>query len=323
MVVHTLFLLVCAVIMAAILLLVPIPVANQAHAALLNAGHALLFGVFSLLLFPVFRKLCRARYQRLGVTAQVLLFLALMTGLGLAVEYLQSKIGRDASWEDMALNTIGVVAALCWYGFANAQRKGARALCLTGLAICLFITAFEPARWQYATSIRNQDFPSINDFDGAGSNLFVRKNRGGEFAVVNSDSVEKAVGADVSGNVLKVRFPANQRWPGWRITGPFPDWQPHASFSFTVISTAASDIEIVCRINDVFHNNRHSDRFNRVLTIKPGINRIAIPIADIRKAPKNRRMEMTHIEQIIWFAARPHEDFVLYFDDIELEDALN
>ena len=86
-----------------------------------------------------------------------------------------------------------------------------------------------------------------------------------------------------------------------------------------MFSESAAPLDLVLRIHDIHHDNEYGDRFNRVLVIRPGPNRISIPLAEVRSAPRGRPMDMTHIRNITLFAARPSEAFAVYIDGIELE----
>ena len=110
-----------------------------------------------------------------------------------------------------------------------------------------------------------------------------------------------------------------KRYPGIRIDEPYPDWRRFSHFQLDIFSEVTSLQSIVIRIDDHHHNNEHSDRFNKAVTISPGLNHIQIPIDDIRLAPVGREMDLSAMKAVLLFAVSPREEFILYVDNIRLE----
>jgi hypothetical protein len=87
---------------------------------------------------------------------------------------------------------------------------------------------------------------------------------------------------------------------------------------FEVYSLNDTAVPLSIRIDDTSHNQQYDDRFNRRLMIQPGHNRIAIPLDDIRYAPKNRAMDLRQIVAIYIFAIKPAIEYSVYLDNLEL-----
>jgi hypothetical protein len=108
-------------------------------------------------------------------------------------------------------------------------------------------------------------------------------------------------------------------YPGIRIDEPYSDWRGYTYFQLEIFSELSTLQLITIRIDDLHHNNEYSDRFNKAVTISPGLNHIQIPIDDIRLAPVGREMDLSAIKTVLLFAVNPREEFILYVDDIRLE----
>jgi hypothetical protein len=76
---------------------------------------------------------------------------------------------------------------------------------------------------------------------------------------------------------------------------------------------------IVIRIDDLYHNNEHSDRFNKAINIVLGLNHINIPLDDIRQAPVGRELDLRAIKTLLLFAVNPPKAFSLYQDNFRLK----
>jgi hypothetical protein len=53
--------------------------------------------------------------------------------------------------------------------------------------------------------------------------------------------------------------------------------------------------------------------------IRPGVNRVVIPLDDVRRAPNRREMDMRHIRQIIVFGYRVTAPTHVYLGPIRLD----
>jgi hypothetical protein len=103
------------------------------------------------------------------------------------------------------------------------------------------------------------------------------------------------------------------------VEEPYPDWSGYDRLSFTVYSGMKEPVSIVVRIDDAQHDNRYTDRFNRRLVLQPGVNRVSIPLSEVRNSPRGRKMNMTRIQRVVLFAMHPGAPFTLHFDTVRLE----
>jgi hypothetical protein len=100
---------------------------------------------------------------------------------------------------------------------------------------------------------------------------------------------------------------------------PYPDWSGHLRLVFTIVSDLDAPLRLVVRVHDAAHDQRGKDRFNRSLTVSPGVNRFAISLDDIRRAPDRREMDMRRIRGIILFAYRLNAPTHVYLGAWRLE----
>jgi len=102
----------------------------------------------------------------------------------------------------------------------------------------------------------------------------------------------------------------------------FPnDWSQYRSVHWSVYNPLKQDMPLACRIHDRQHKKsgyETTDRFNTEFVLHPGWNDLAASLDAVKKAPKSRKMDMTHIEELHFFTAKSPEHQYLYFDKVYL-----
>jgi hypothetical protein len=307
----TLLILTAVAVLTCILVFLEQPDHNLFWVAVWNCGHAPIFGVFALLVLAVGSAAIpapgeRRRYLYLAV------FLISIT-VGLLTEIVQFIAGGDAELEDLGRDIAGAAAFL---GFAASydgqlrflrsphRRKAFRAGSLVLLAATLLPVMLLARVYQ----ARNAAHPTVLDFKASWA-LRLLELRDADLKLNPSAS---------GGRLARVTFRTGV-FPGLTLQEPYPDWTQYKRLSFTVFSQVADPVRIVLRIDDIHHNNDHTDRFNRSLEIHPGINPISVLLSDIRQSPRTREMDMKHIHRLLLFAYRPAKPFSLDFDSLRLE----
>jgi len=103
----------------------------------------------------------------------------------------------------------------------------------------------------------------------------------------------------------------------------FPgDWTGFSSISFRIFNDDTNDRILNLRIHDQDHrasNWDYHDRFNQVIKLASGWNKITVDLNLVRVQPLNREIDMSKIEKIIIFSNYFQTSVRLYFDDFRLE----
>jgi hypothetical protein len=304
------------------LLFIPVPSHTFFWIAVNNSGHVPLFIVVAILLL----KLSRALMERLG-WPPIRHYAVAISGvvvLALVTEALQSLSSiRHPQASDAVHDFLG---AMCGLGLSltyDQSMAGNWALCRTfprnmiirlGLALVIVMTFLPVFEWAYAYWDRAGRFPSLLNFSSEWEMKFVKASNSELQVVVPPEGWNK-LPEDKVGRV--VFHP--KRYPGIRIDEPYPDWRGYAYFQLEIFSELQAPQSITIRIDDLHHKNKHSDRFNRAITISPGLNHIQIPLNDIRQGPVHREMDFSAMKAILLFAVNPPKEFILYLDNVRLE----
>ena len=272
-------------VIAGLLLFLPLPIAsNYAGRTLENAGHTPLFFLVTLGLMFAMRDYPRFQGARLYALGAMV-----GSGAGFLSEVIQKPLARDASWEDVLADIVGVILALAVYAMFDRraklrawQRLGALAVALSCVAI--FLTPL--VRMARAYVHRNGEFPVIADFHSR-IEMYWTLSYG-----VNREIVDDALEVDLFAD----------EFPGVSFHEPVPDWRNYRTLIIDVQNPADEPLHLGVRVHDRRHNFNFSDRFNRRYDLAAGERRtLRIALDDVRHGPRQRLMDMAQISDITLF----------------------
>lgn len=264
-----------------------------------NLGHIAFFAVSLHLV-------CRLWPVRSWLAA--LLWLLLVFVGGMLIEWLQTKVGREASWLDVGNNLLGAGLGLFWSMTARPWVWLARAA-LTMLLAWPLISVARIALVQWESA---QQFPLLAGFEQ-------------ERELIRWDGlVERVEQAATQGNyALQMTF-GTRRYSGVSLNWFLGDWRGYKALSFDVFNPHDDNLPLMIRIHDLAHDlgdMAYDDRFNRHLVIAPGANRIRIDLAEVQKAPESRQMALHQLRAIGFFTVQLPQPRQIYLDNLRLEVA--
>ena len=288
---------------------------------LLSLGHIPLFGLiaWTVLLAINLKKPVISDWPIWSYVAAFLFTL----GISFMSELVQIITPRDASIKDFFLNSLGssvfLGAGLLWANQEFSKRYGSwhkrLRFIFAAVTIILCVFAVRPLVLIAIDEIQKKEsFPVIASFE---TKRELKRWEGG-----NNDlrlSQEHVKDGQYS---LRVAL-APGKYSGIHIAHPPNDWRGFNSFDFTVFNQSEKSLNIMLKIFDWEHNYEYSDRFNRLIRLKPGENNISIPFRDIASAPEKRKMRMDKIGQVSFFVRDLKEKQILYFDNIRLLQGKN
>lgn len=263
--------------------------------AINNLGHIPLFAVVSLFLYRLlaFRPLTKW-----------LLITAMVAVTGTGVEYLQTWVGRNASWDDVLRNLLGAWLALSWLSARSGPIIAARVVTsIAALSQLVFTVAVGATEYQVLRQL-----PVIANFETP----FEEKRWHRDRAVRSQEHVTEGKYS------LKIHFNTN-RWSPAEL-GLLPrDWRGYDHLKFDIFNPDTEDLRILLRIDDLNRNWYETDRYNTWLDLKPGWNYLEISLDEVRLAPKDRELDMSQIRQIILSSNRLPQAKEIYTDNWRLE----
>ena len=289
---------------AAALLFVPLPIApTYAGRTIENAGHMPLFFIGTFFILSLLRHEWSLDGVRLYAYAGLI-----GAAAGLASEAIQRPLRRDASWEDVFTDTVGVVCALAVHAAFTRREKlnGAARATAALIALGCIVAYVAPIVSMVRAYVhRNSQFPVLASFDSRVELAWI---------------VGYGVRRDVIAGVLEVEF-VRRVFPGFTFYEPVADWRNYKSLVIDAENPEQEQVlHLGLRINDAGHDRSYTDRFNSKFDIGPGERRsLRIPLEEIRGAPRNRLMNMTQISDVTLFRTKEGGSQRLRLHSIRLE----
>jgi VanZ family protein len=279
-------LLLCAfLVVAAALLFVPLPIPpTMAGRTIENAGHTPLFMLLTLGVLLILRNDFMLQGPKLYVVSGLIGVFS-----GFLTEVIQKPLRRDASWEDVIADALGVMLAVGLFAFFDRRPTAPRAFRYASLVVALVCSAIYLAplvRMARAYLHRDGQFPVLVDFRSEV-----------ELAWIVGYGINRAIVRDA----LDVEFSADE-FPGVSFHEPSPDWRGFRTLVIDIENPDADPLAVTVRVNDFGRGRFFNDRFNRSFQVDALQRRtIRIPIEDIRNGPRGRHMDISRISDITVF----------------------
>ena len=281
---------------------------SRSFVALWDLGHILFFSLTSWLLCKLFR----TRFPELSVVVIYLYVFLLVLVSGIVVERLQVFFdGRSPSVHDVLRNQLGCLVILAFSDYGKGQFKRNFLIVFQLTVVMLMGGALFPlgrAVIDEQTALRQ--FPVLSDFetpfevDRWSEGEFLRVDKGIARHGKHSLKVNLTT-ATYSGAGL-VHFPGN--------------WAEFKNLHISVFLPEDSQLELACRVHDFEHNNKYTDRFNKIFILEKGWNDLVISLSDIQRAPVDRLLNLSEIESIKLFVVSQKKDRIIYIDYVYLGD---
>jgi hypothetical protein len=286
-----------------------------------NFGHLPLFGMIGILLLRLTGLTVGGRLSVLSRYGAALAITILLAALS---EVVQIGGPRDADFYDFLRDVAGALSFLLVHlSYDRVARqstpaiaaKQKRSLFPLAAAALIVVSAFPLVRLSIAWVNRDRMFPTLFSFEHWWEQPFVNADN----AAANVVSQQKAERSRTANHVLRVDFRA-ATYTGLILQDFSPDWRGYTYLGFSVYSWSSEVVRLRLRIDDAQAHNRRDDRFERIIDLQPGKTEIRLPLAEIERGPRDRRLSMEQIKRIVMFSAGvPRREFSLSFDNFLLD----
>lgn len=274
-----------------------------------EAMHAPLFGIIAV---------CLLAMTPQGWHWQVRLILASTATLLLAVlsELAQAPLpNRNASMSDLVNDMLGAFAFLSVAVVLspNFHIPRGRGRWLILFAIVLLVWPFKPladisaAYWK-----RYDQLPSIAPIGSQNASLFYILDNA-QVRTVASNQPGRVASEFRFGPIGSSRI---------HLHDPWSDWRPYQALVLDLENLGERTLQLTIRIHDEAHlrgDQPHDDRFNRLLEFLPGRQEIRIDLADVETAPRDRSMDMGHIDGVVLFGKEAAAGGQFVIHDVRLD----
>ncbi|MDN3640471.1 hypothetical protein QWY82_16870 [Simiduia curdlanivorans] len=262
-----------------------------------NGGHIAFF-CLSIVLIRQFIALNSPRHW---------LVASLMTlAIGLIIETIQQRVGRQFSYTDLAFNLAGLWLGLSWTQsptkFIWLLRLGA------GFLLAPFFWSLTLASQLQLNS--SYQFPTITSFESRSELL----------RVSGPAHLSNQIASDGKQS-LKIDFDSAQ-YSTVSIDKPLGDWLGYQFLALDIYNPDTQPLRLVLRISDTEHDRGTqalTDRFNIAITVTNGWNNTVLKLEDIQRAPLTRELDLSQLTNIAIFSQGLEKPRTVYLDNIRLQ----
>lgn len=286
------------------LLTVPVPSRSREVHALMDLAHAPTFGVLALVVLAAVRGRFPRSPRRDGPAVWVA-----VTLFGGAMELAQALSGRHPSWHDALANALGAAAFLVFAAYRSAPTPGRRlALAAAGSAL-LALPSAPPLLTLADAGLQARDFPLLASFENP-TELSrwdfgdCRAARTRDHATDGDWALRLGLGPGL--------------YPSATLTWPARDWSGRAALTFDADLSPGPPLDLVVKIEGLPAGRRAAARFERVVRLRPGPQRVRIDLSDAADAPAGRRLDLRRVGRLQFFAVALRSTRVLFLDEVRL-----
>ena len=305
-----------ATCIALLLLLCPMPEMNRMFRYGMDLLHAPFFAILSLFLDQKRRK------GKQNGFIQGLCFWVFLCMLGAALEAIQTIAGRDTNWHDGLSNLLGITAGLLFsYALSATDRLYLKySAYIAGMLMLLFGSIY--GLYGVWDSLQAKiEFPTIADFETHRELL-----RWEVSDAILVQSRQHATSGDFSGNVALEAG----RYPGISIELPPGDWSAYRYLTLDIMwaknkpfsvnnREKSANLALRIKLEDDGPSDSFQDRFESSFALKPGPNRIRIPLEEIADGPAVRSLRLNRMKRLSLFVTNLKSSQLLFIDRIHLE----
>lgn len=271
-----------------------------------DQGHIVLYTLLTVILL---RRWSFLKKQTPVAQFLWLVFITLATGI--LLEFIQQKFSQFSEFGDVWRDLIGCLAGWAFFSSTIKNRTNFIFIIRFVIIILILVELFAPVSALVDEIWSRYQFPVLSrfetPFEGERWESKEKTARTTEIAYEGKHSLRVGLStAEYSGIFLKY-FPQN--WEGWD------------SLFFAVYNPLSYSLGLTCRIHDAQHvrnGQLYEDRFNKRLILHPGWNQLKISLEEVRKAPRNRPMQLNKITSFGVFAVRLNSPLDIFIDDIRL-----
>ena len=283
-------------LLIAVLTWVELPWDTRLAEALENAGHVPLFGILALVFLWALPRRLAVRFP--AWPARYALVLTFCAAVAFLTEGLQALVGRDASLADILRDMAGAAGFLGLHSVHSVPKAGWARWIRIGAALCLLGAAFWPVFVCIAGyAARELRFPVLLE----GGSPLSRQFLDFEDAAMTAAPAPRGWPAPRPDRVGRLVLNPGL-YPGMALREPVHDWSAYDVLEAEVFVPAPAPIEVTLRIDDRAHNGEYHDRYNQTFRLAPGLNRIRVPLARVRGAPRDRALDLKAVTQVFLFA---------------------
>jgi hypothetical protein len=307
---------------AVIGLLMPIPIAGRAAAAVGNLFHAPMFGslvVIGLWAWNQFKSIPVGTFHyKRQIIGRAFVMVLMMSVCGVLMEAMQALTSRSSSIHDALANLSGATAGAAIYvGYEFRSRSnGIRRYLVWSIAgliasLCLWWASKDAVATLVDVRRVTTRFPILSSFetDSEFRRWYFRE----------SWRSPGDIGVTHGKRSMRVRYDVTD-FPGPTLVEMYPDWTSMKALCLDVtVDKNAADlvVRLVVKVTDGAHDGTHEDTFHQTFELRRGESRsIQIDRDSLVAGPDTRELDLRDIRYLDLMLDRPSTPTVVFFDHV-------
>lgn len=241
---------------------------------------------------------------------------SIAVALALATEWLQPLVGRDDSLQDFANGFLGIIIAVT--GLAVIKSRGStlpRAV-WAGLSLTAILYVAWPA-WQEgrAIQLRARNFPILGDFENP-AELRVWYPQGGTSNRTSQIDISSEH-ATRGQHSLQVQL-GKTDWPGVNFNAGKMDFSGYHRLALDIHNPGGM-FDLILRLDDDGDCSSQDTRCLHGFSLTNGWNHFTVPVTELERAPKTRRLNLRAIRRLVLFSDGQSVPPIFFLDNVRLE----
>ncbi len=236
--------------------------------------------------------------------------------LAALTEWLQPLVGRDDSLQDLVNGFLGVGIAVTGLAVAKPRVSSLPRAAWAVCAIVAILYASLPAfhEWR-GIRLRAGNFPILGDFEHAAELSFWypqggTSNRPTQISITS----ERATRGQHS---LHVQL-GKTNWPGVNFNAGEMNFSAYRTLAFD-IHNPSTPFDLILRVDDDGDCSHQDARCLRGFQVTNGWNRLVMPVKELERAPKTRRLNLRAIRRLVLFSDGQAVPPSFLLDNVRLE----
>lgn len=285
-------------------LFVPLPRIDRLTESLADLAHPVLFAALTATLLALLRRRWPKRCLLPPLATSLL-----VSGVALVSEVAQDKFGRNASWNDLLADFCGIGAAMAVMGRPPSHRPW-DATSRRMVAIGFLAVGFgQPLTIFFDEWMARSEMPVLASFEHPWqvSRWFFH----------DCAAERSSAHASAGRYALRLDLPPGD-WLGPSLTLPTGcrDWSKYQRLELDLFVGENKPMEVWFKAMDEGQNGQASDRYELPFVLPPGHTRMVITCDELRRAPCERRMDLTRMKRFQLYLDQLDEPRTLHFDNL-------
>lgn len=278
------------------LFLIPFPVGPDRFfwKEFFDAGHVVLFFLLTIVVHRL-TKNTAINTQHHIPTVGLFIF-----ATSVLLEMLQPLFDRSWSLEDLLLGTLGIIAAC----FTLSSKPFDKVLGISAFIIFQIWGVIPALEGLAAIRWRKGHLPLLADFES--------ETQMPMWGALSKRSTAKVGEGTFSLLVQSVPYPHTSYSAGGE------DWSTYQNVSFKVYNPETDSRSLSVRIDDSGDCELFDNRYNQSFSLAPGWNDVSIELARVKKGPKTRELDLSHITKIHFFSRGKSMMSSFFIDSLQL-----